>query len=460
MKLKISKALSALPTIDYRSLKELQGNLKDLSAKNYEKLKKSLVEFGFIVPIFIWKSGKDRMIIDAHQRIRVLKKEGAEPYQIPYVEIEAIDLKEAKKKLLVISSQYGTMTDQGFNDFIQDIEVDWAKEFANFDAINIEAPEEEDPKDENEIPSAPKKPITQRGDIWILGDHRLICADSRNTEAWAKLMEKEKASLVFTDPPYGVSYNAASDKFAKIRNDALEGNALTEFLQQVFDQTLRNASQDAAFYIWHASSTRNEFAQAMAASGLEERQYLIWAKNAFVLGHADYHWSHEPCFYACRAGGGARFYGDRAQQTVWRVTAGTKKSGLQTTIGPGLVLTDGKLSEIFIKETAPKNKKIRRIRIQGPINLRVEAAQGTLWEVDRDHGTEHPTQKPVELARRAIQNSSQTGDIVLDPFLGSGTTLIGAELTGRRCFGFELEPSYCDVIISRWQKITGKKAER
>lgn len=466
--MKINIGQMQIENLDYRQLKPLQGNLKSLSDTNYKKLKKSFKEKGLFVPMFVWRHDDEMWLMDGHGRERLFEREkaifvdakGNETYKVPCLVIDAKHLKDAKEKLLLITSQFQTMTQEGLDEFAFDLDDSWLKDTTAFDAISFPAPEddEQDAVDENDIPELSTKVITKRGDLWIMGDHRLLCDDCTATNSWGKLFGADKASLVFTDPPYGVSYDAQSDKFAKIKNDSLTGDKLAQFLVKVFVYAIKKSATQAAFYIWHASSTRNEFAEAMVAAGLEERQYLIWAKNSLVLGHSDYQWSHEPCFYACKSGQSPAFYGDRAQQTVWRVTCGSAKEGLQTTVGQGLVLTDGKSSELFVKERAPRGKKARRIRVDKGLVLRTGSDQGTLWEVDRETGAEHPTQKPVELARRAIQNSSQPGEIVTDPFLGSGTTLIGAELTGRRCFGFELEPQYCDVIVKRWEKITGKSA--
>ena len=194
----------------------------------------------------------------------------------------------------------------------------------------------------------------------------------------------------------------------------------------------------------------------MTAAGLMENQYIIWVKNGISLGRADYQWAHEPCFYASKAGISPNFYGDRAQHTVWRVT--TRQDGtMMTVLGSGIVLTDGTGGKLCITDKPPKGKKMRYVRMEEgkPIDLFQEDRMQTVWEVARETNTLHPTQKPVEIPIRAIENSSQPGEIVLDFFGGSGSTLLGAELTGRRCFTTELDPIYCDVIISRYVTQTG-----
>lgn len=302
-------------------------------------------------------------------------------------------------------------------------------------------------------------PFTKPGDMWILGNHRLICGDSTDEEVIERLMQGEKAQLVFTDPPYGVSYEAASGKFEAIENDDLtHDDLMKDLLIPVFRNCVKNSYDNAAFYIWHASSTRRDFEDAMTAVGLLEKQYLIWAKNGFQMGRADYHWGHEPCFYAEKAGHSAKWYGDRTQQTVIKVVRQADGSS-QATMTNGLVITDGEGNKVFVSDQPPKNKKLRYIRagIGEPVFLSTENKQNDIWEVARESGAIHPTQKPVELAERAIENSSEKGDLVIDYFLGSGCTLIGAEITGRRCYGAELDPDYCDGIARRFFNLTKKK---
>lgn len=314
---------------------------------------------------------------------------------------------------------------------------------------------------EDEIPELAGKPKTKLGDLIQLGRHRLICGDATAPLVWKRLFEASpKASLVFTDPPYGVSYKARSGEFEIIKGDDKRDDGLLAMLAAAFKAAVQYSEKDAAFYIGHASSTREDFAAAIKAAGLSERQYLIWSKPSIGLGWSDYRWSHEPCFYASKAGVKPLWHGGADQATVWRATL-TKAHVTATVLGPGLILRDGKGAELFLQAKPPKGKKLRAQRLEpGQIYYVVDEShtQGTVWEVSRDHDYKHPTQKPVELARRAIANSSRQGEIVVDSFLGSGTTLIAAELTNRTCYGTELDAHNCDVIVARWESITGKKA--
>lgn len=304
---------------------------------------------------------------------------------------------------------------------------------------------------------APEIPMTKPGDIWMLGDHRLICGSATDKKTVETLMEGQKASLVFTDPPYGVSYVSASGKFEMLKNDSMtDDDLIQKLILPAFKNAVAFTIDDAAYYIWYASSTREEFMYAVKAAGLTPRQDIIWAKNGIVLGHADYQWAHEPCLYCAKGGNAPRFFGDRAQHTVWRVTRRTS-GNMETVISDGITVTDGAGSKMHITEKPPKDKKTRYLRIEKDKGafLYVSGKETTLWQVNRETGTEHPTQKPVELATRAIENSTQEGEIVLDLFGGSGTTLIGAELTHRKARLTELDPKYADVTVNRYARISG-----
>ena len=307
------------------------------------------------------------------------------------------------------------------------------------------------------VPAAQNIPMSKTGDLWQLGQHRLICGSATDRPTIARLMAGEKAQLINTDPPYGVDYKTQSGRFDEIKNDDLtHDNLMAELLIPAFKNYVEFSEPDAGFYIWHASSTRRDFEDAMTAAGVIEKQYIIWVKNGIVLGRADYQWAHEPCVYAEKAGQTASFYGDRAQRTVWKAVL-RDANQMATTLTGGIVLTDGAGGKVYLNEKPPKGKKIRYIRLSSgkSVSLYPESKASTVWEVDRETGTEHPTQKPVELAVRAISNSSQPGDIIIDFFGGSGSTLIAAEVTGRRCNATELDPRYCDVIVNRYVRMTG-----
>ena len=247
--------------------------------------------------------------------------------------------------------------------------------------------------DADAVPDVPEEPVSQPGVIYQLGKHRLMCGDSTKAEDVARLMSGGKADLVFTDPPYGVSYRGVNNPGGRlwevIENDDLRGEKLSEFLLAAFKNLKASLREKRAFYIWYASSNHLQFEHAIIDAGLKSKQVLFWNKG-MILGHSDYHWAAEPCFYGCHEGENCEWFGDRCQTTV--------------------------------------------------------------WDIKRDNTREyvHPTQKPTALAIKAIFNSSKAGETVLDLFGGSGSTLIACEQTNRVNCTMEFDPKYADVIRRRW----------
>lgn len=303
----------------------------------------------------------------------------------------------------------------------------------------------------------PTVPIAKMGDVWSLGRHRLICGSSTDRATLERLMDGAKAQMVHTDPPYGVSFigsGRGTNKFGMIQNDDLRSDELVkDLLAPAFKNIFDFTEDDAGIYIWYATASVRDFLDAMTIAGIVNKQQIIWVKNDFVIGHNDYQWAHEPCFYCEKAGQHAAFFGDRGQWTTWKVSLRAAE-GLSTTLTGGVTLTDGKGHRLYMTDKPPKGKKTRYIRVQQdrPVEINADGPQGTIWEAAWVHGAVHPNQKPLELPSRAIANSSQPGDIVLDIFCGSGSTLIAAEQLGRTCYGVELDPKYIDVIVERFQK--------
>ncbi len=261
-------------------------------------------------------------------------------------------------------------------------------------------PEEETKKiEEDEAPEVDETqpPVTKTGDVWKLGRHRLMCGDSTSTECVQKLMGGLQADLLLTDPPYGVDYTGKTKDELKIENDAKSDDDFIAFLRQAFESADSVMKSGAVFYIWHADSKAYVFRMACQMTGWEVRQVLIWVKNAMVMGRQDYQWKHEPCLYGWKSGAGHLWASDRKQTTVLEFDRPTK------------------------------NK-------------------------------EHPTMKPVALFDYQIKNNTKGGDIVLDLFAGSGTTVIACEQNGRTAYVMEYDPRYCDVIVKRWENLTGEKA--
>lgn len=258
-----------------------------------------------------------------------------------------------------------------------------------------------------------------------------MCGDSTNPEDVKKLMNGEYADMVFTDPPYGVSYRGTNNPNGReweiIKNDELRGDALFLFLLEAFKNIKTYLKKDGAFYIWYANSNAVHFEKALEGAELKKKQIIIWNKG-MVLGHSDYHWSYEPCLYGCHIDHNCKWCGDRTQKTLWDLSK--------------TEINDMKKEDLLaIVKSLYKDKDI--------------------WDVKRDPVNEyvHPTQKPVGLSAKAIHNSTVRNDIVLDLFGGSGSTLMGCEQLGRKALLMEFDPKYVDVIVQRWENFTGRKAE-
>lgn len=444
-------------TIPLADLKAAEYNPRTISASALEGLAHSLKRFGLVQPI-IWNK-RTGNVVGGHQRIKALQAAGEKDAQV----IE-VDLPLTEEKALNVTLNNSAITGEftgGLDAILAEIQQALPQGFLELklDSLMEDSTDETKP-DLDDIPPAGKT-VAQAGDLWSLGNHRLLCGSSTEPKNVQRLIGHDQASAVFTDPPYGVSYEARSGKHAIIKGDDLRNDELVGLLTPAFQLAAKYATEKAAFYIWHASSTREDFAFAMRAAGIVERQYLIWAKNGFAMGYSDYRWSHEPCFYASKGEKKPTFYGDAAESTVWRVNTSTRGT-VATIVGNGILVQDGAGNRLWIQAKPPSNKKLRAARIARGATLHLSAldSSGTVWEVARETNMDHPTQKPVELALRALQNSTKPGEIVYDPFLGSGTTLIGAEASGRRCYGCELDPKYASVIIRRWEKVSGGKAKR
>ena len=338
---------------------------------------------------------EDNVILCGHTRLKALK-------QLGYKEVECVRKSgmtdEQKKKYRILDNKTAEVAEWNF-DLLEEELKDL--DFGDFDFGFDDMPELSEPVEitEDEVPEVDDKsePITKPGDIWQLGKHRLMCGDSTDASAVAALMNGKEADLLLTDPRYNVAYVGGTDDALTIENDKMGSDEFYDFLTSAFSAAVEVLKAGGAFYIWHADVNGLDFRLALKASGLTLRQTLIWNKNAMTLGRQDYQWKHEPCLYGWKDGAGHNWYSDRCQTTVLDF-----------------------------------NKPLRN--------------------------GEHPTMKPVELFAYQIQNSTKKGEIVLDLFGGSGTTIIACEQTGRIGYSMELDPKYCDVIIKRYENLTGKKA--
>ena len=360
--------------------------------KEYEKIKQSLLKFGYVDPIIV---NEDLTVIGGHQRLTVLKDLDYETAKCVIVDLPKEDEKALNIALNKITGQWDEA-------LLADLLLDLQESDFNLDLTGFEPPEIDDilsnvhdkelSEDEFDVEEELKKPtLSRNGDIWQLGKHRVICGDSTKAETYKQLLDDRKANLVVTDPPYNVDVEETA---GKILNDNMSDGDFYQFLLSMFTQVENHMEDDASIYVFHADTEGLNFRKAFKDAGFYLSGCCIWKKNSLVLGRSPYQWQHEPCLYGWKKKGKHQWFSDRKQTTIWEYDR-------------------------------PKSSK------------------------------DHPTMKPIQLMAYPIQNSSMRGTIVLDPFLGSGSTLIAADQTGRICYGIELDEKFVDVIVKRYIEVTG-----
>jgi len=370
---------------------------------------KSIEQFGKIAPIIV---NEKLRICAGHTRFKAAIERGERTFPtliVPGLTGERFKAYNIADNQTASIAQWDT---QGLAEIIKELQDEGFPTetlgFAEDQLDEILASLEDDfagKTDPDDVPEPPKKAISKTGDLWLCGDHRLLCGDATKAEDVERVMDGEKALLFATDPPYGcnagsIGFTAQRDDIEAITKDDLEGHEMQAFLESCFQVVIPHLAMNAAWYLWHPMLTQGYFAAAAAvAADLIIHRQIIWQKEQFIFGRGDYHWQHELCFYGWRQGYRPAFYGERNQSTIW------------------IVPWDEKRSKIG-----------------------------------------HPTVKPIKLFACPMENHLRKGQLVLDPFLGSGTTMIAAEKLKRKCYGMEIEPIYVDVAVLRWQKYTGKKA--
>jgi DNA modification methylase len=363
----------------------------------------SIVEFGWTNPVLADRQGN---IIAGHGRLAAAKTLGLDT--VPVLLID--HLTEAQRRAYIIADNKLALN-AGWDDEALAAELHALNEdgfdlaltgFSDQELEDLIAPLDDEGQGDNaaedEIPETPEQPVSRPGDLWILGKHRLLCGDSTVATDVDRLLVGAKPHLMVTDPPYGVEYDPSWRNQAGVSSTTRTGKVANDDRADWSEAWALFPGEVA--YVWHAAIYAKTVADSLEANDFKVRAQIIWSKPRFVLGRGDYHWQHEPCLYAVRKNGTGHWQGARDQATVWAIGSGG----------------------------------------------------------DEDEATVHGTQKPVECMRRPILNNSAEGDAVYEPFTGSGTTVIAAETTGRVCFAMELNPAYVDVVIGRWQKLTGQNA--
>lgn len=428
----------------YNPRKDLQpGDLE------YEKLRRSIEEFGYVEPM-VWNECTGNLV-GGHQRFKILVARGDQEFEVSVVNL---DLQREKTLNLALNKISGDWDNEKLANVLKELELaDFDIELTGFDTTEINALLTEfnldagaaDP-DDFDLEAAVDEvtdPITKPGDIWQLGRHRLMCGDATIKADVEKLMAGQLANMIFTDPPYNVDYEGGTG--LKIMNDHMESDKFYLFLRDAFTNMFAATKPGGSIYVCHADSEGANFRMAMTEARWLQKQCLIWVKNNLVMGRQDYQWRHEPILYGWKPGAAHKWYGGRKQTTVIDESAGISVAPDESG-GSVITFNDG-------IQTVAIRVPVYEILHQG------DDEESTIWKFDKPlKNADHPTMKPVGIPSRAIRNSSRSGEVVLDLFLGSGSTLIAAEQTGRICYGLELDPVYCNVILKRWEEFTGQKA--
>ena len=391
-----------MPKIEQRRVADLipyAANSRTHSDAQVAQIAASIREFGWTNPILI---DGENTIIAGHGRLLAARKLGME--ELPAIVLD--HLSKAQQRALVIADNQLALN-AGWNlDMlkaeIEDLKLeDFDLGLLGFDDKFLdgllEAESTEGLTDEDAVPEVPAIPVTVEGDVWVLGNHRLMCGDSTSIDALQTLTGGALVDVWLTDPPYNVAYEGGTKEKLTIQNDSMGDDDFRQFLRDAYSAADAVMKPGAVFYIWHADLEGYNFRGAAQDIGWKVRQCLIWRKSSLVMGRQDYHWQHEPCLYGWKEGAAHLWASDRKQTTILEF-----------------------------------NKPSRN--------------------------GEHPTMKPVELFEYQMLNNTKGADIVLDSFGGSGTTIIAAEKHGRHARLMELDPKYCDVIIKRWQDFTGQQA--
>jgi site-specific DNA-methyltransferase (adenine-specific) len=359
------------------------NNPRLIKDEKFKKLVKSIQDFPDMLNVRPIVVNQNMVVLGGNMRLKAIKEAGHKE-----VAVEIVDWNEQQQKEFIVKDNVGygewDWDDLANNWDAQEL-TDWGLDIPNFESNVLEADE-----DDFAVPDGGIETDIVLGDLFEIGEHRLLCGDSTDSDQVAKLMNGVLADMCHTDPPYNIDYEGGSKKREKIANDKLDD--FPQFLYDVYTTISIALKKGGAIYVWHASTETHNFIQQFLNAGFLFKSYIVWNKNNSTFGRSDYHWKHEPCIYGWLDGASHSWHGDRKQTTV--------------------------------------------------------------WDIDRpSRSEEHPTMKPIPLCSKPLENSSKQGDIILDVFLGSGSTMVASHQLKRKCFGMELDPKYCQVIIDRMQKL-------
>ncbi|MCB1425161.1 MAG: site-specific DNA-methyltransferase [Zhengella sp.] len=394
-----SRSDGTVLAVDYRPVDALvpyAKNARTHSDRQVDEIAASIREFGWTNPVLV---DGENGIIAGHGRLMAARKLGMA--DVPVIELKG--LTEAQKRALVIADNKLALN-AGWDEDLLGLELGELRDlgfdlaltgFGDMEVLALTSPSHDGLTDPDDVPVVPDDPVTSPGDVWLLGKHRLLCGDATVADDVARVLDDVTPHLMVTDPPYGVDYDPGWRGMLADGSKLARGRVLNDDRAD-WREAWALFPGDVA-YVWHGALHASLVATSLEASGFAIRSQIIWDKTRLVIGRGDYHWGHEPAWYAVRKGKTGHWSGDRKQSTIWAIEHRRSESG-------------------------------------------------------------HGTQKPVECMKRPIENNSSPGQAIYEPFCGSGTTIIAAEMTGRTCHAIELNPAYVDVAIKRWQDFTGKPA--
>ena len=418
------------------ALKPYEKNARTHSAEQVEQIARSIKEFGFTNPLLI--DEQDR-VIAGHGRLQAAR--ALQMFDVPVIVLA--HLTDAQRRALILADNKIALNSgwdlKLLSDELADLKLegyDLTLTGFSLEEIDNLTPVVVDETDPDDAPDLPEEPRSKPGDVYVLGAHRLVCGDSTSMDNMDKLLRGELVDIVWTDPPYNVAYET---KAGKIANDDLSDKEFRDFLLGAYSCAFASMKPGAAIYVAHADTEGLNFRATFTAAGFKLSGCLIWRKDSLVLGRSDYQWQHEPILYGWKPGSRHRWYGGRKLTTM---------IDLDQDRMPFKRRDDGKY-EIRLGDTV--------MVIDGAATIE-ELVPSVINEPKPKRSDGHPTMKPVALIERMLRNSARPGDIVLDLFGGSGSTLMAAERLGMCARLSELDPRYCDVIVERWENYTGRKA--
>ena len=402
-----------IQNVPINTVKANPNNPRIIKDDKFAKLVKSINEFPQMLNLRPIVVNDDMVVLGGNMRLKACKEAGLK--EIPI--IKASELTEQQQKEFIVKDNvgYGEWDwDDLANNWDADELTEWGLDIPGF--VNEETiPEVEE--DDFDVPEGGIETDIVPGDLFEIGQHKLLCGSSTETDTWQRLFDKQLCDMVMTDPPYNVNYEGGTG--LKIMNDQMTNDSFYQFLNDFYTALGSYTKPGGAWYVWHADSEGANFRQAFKDSGLLLKQCLIWVKNALVMGRQDYHWKHEPCLYGWKEGAAHYFTDDRTKTTVIEDIADYRK------------LSKKELLDLVKEMTSDKQKT-------------------TIIHCDKPSKNDvHPTMKPIKLLAPLIENSSKIGELVADGFLGSGSTMVAAHQLKRRCYGTELDPKYCQVIVDR-----------